>query len=104
MTTFSLSLSSTAIQAVIAVLEDLAPLVENSAAVTNVITFLEEIIPAVTQEVEDLAAPIRNIIGALSDSGAATADQVAALTALDASADAAFDAAAQAWAAANPGA
>ena len=93
------------IQAILALVEQLLPLITSSgssATIDSIINALIKILPFVAQEVEALVPPIKNIIAALSESGVATADQMAALSALDASADAAFDAAAAAWAAANP--
>jgi hypothetical protein len=94
--------SSTAVQAVLTVLEDLAPLITNSKQISGVVTFLEQIIPVVVQEAQDLLQPIQNIIAALSANPAATSDQLAALTTLDAQVDAAFEAAATAYQAAHP--
>lgn len=86
------------------VIEDLAPLVSNSAQIGNVISLLETWLPVVAKEATDLITPIKNIIAALSSNADVTADQFAALQALDAQADAAFDAALVAYNAANPGA
>lgn len=84
------------------VIEDLAPLVSTSSQIGNVIAMLETWVPVVAQEASDLSTPIKNIISALSSNSAVTAEQLAALQALDAQADAAFDAALAAYNAANP--
>lgn len=86
------------------VIEDLAPLATTGSQIGNVISMLETWLPIVAKEATDLITPIKNIIGALSSGSAVTADQLAALQALDAQADAAFDAALAAYNAANPGA
>lgn len=84
------------------VIEDLAPLVSTSSQIGNIISMLETWVPVVAQEASDLVTPIKNIISALSSNSAVTAAQLAALQALDAQADAAFDAALAAYNAANP--
>ncbi|TJV51171.1 MAG: hypothetical protein E5Y01_16420 [Mesorhizobium sp.] len=75
----------------------LIPQITSSKSVATVINALIQIIPIAVQEAQDLLGPIRNIIAALSASDQATADQLAALKALDAQVDAAFDAAVAAY-------
>ena len=83
---------------IISLLTQLLPLVGgmSSGAVGNIITLLEQIIPIAVKEAEDLVAPIQNIIAQLQGSGALSADQLAALGALNDKVDAEFDAAAKA--------
>ena len=95
-------MESTAIALVLSVLEDFAPLVSGSSTIGNIISLLETYLPIVAQTTTNLITPIKNIIAALSSNSAVTADQLAALQALDAQADAAFDAALAAYNAANP--
>jgi hypothetical protein len=75
------------------IIEDIAPLVSNSGTIGKIIAALETYLPIIAKEATDLLQPIKNIITALSSNSAVTADQLAALQALDAQADAAFDAA-----------
>ena len=84
------------------VLGDLAPLVTSSSEIGAIITGLETYLPLITAEASDLITPIKNIIAALQGNSAVTTDQLTALQALDAQADAAFDAALAAYNAANP--
>jgi len=83
-------------------IQDFAPLVNDASTVGKIISALETYLPVVAQEASDLIQPIKNIIAALSANPATTADQLAALQALDQQADAAFDAAAAAYEAAHP--
>ena len=66
----------------------------SSSQVGSFIVTLTQLIPIVVQEATDLIAPIKNIIAALGQNPAATADQLAALATLDAQCDAAFETAA----------
>ena len=81
--------------AVVAMLTALLPLLGGASTqgVAAIIKALMQIIPLVVQEATDLVAPIQAIIAALGANPAATSDQLAALEALDAQCDAAFDAA-----------
>lgn len=94
---FSL-LASTALT----VIEDLAPLASDAGKVGSIVTMLETWLPVIVTEASDLITPVKNIIAALSSNSAVTADQLAALQALDAQADAGFDAALAAYNAATP--
>lgn len=60
------------------------------------VRLLNEIIPVAIKEANDLDAPIKAIIAALSAHPATTKVQLATLRALEAKVDAAFDAAAKA--------
>jgi hypothetical protein len=68
----------------------------DNSAITNVITTLEQIIAAGIAEVEAVTPYIKNIISALQNNSAVTADQMTQLAALDQATDAAFEAAATA--------
>lgn len=83
------------VTAVVALLGQLVPLVgTNSTLIASIINTLIAILPAIVTEVETLIPPIKNIIAALSADPATTEEQLATLAALDAQADAAFEAAA----------
>jgi hypothetical protein len=88
---------------VLAIIQQLIPLLGGSTASTNmvatIVTQLEKWLPMIIQEVDVLYQPVKNIIAALSTSPATVADQAAQLAQLDAQLDAAFEAAA---AAVNP--
>lgn len=84
---------SAALVALLAVLGQIAPAL-GSSAITSIITALTQIIPVLIQEVEDVVPIVKNIISALQSNTAITPDQQAALVALDAQVDAAFEAAA----------
>jgi hypothetical protein len=90
------------VQSILALLAQIAPLIKDSAAIASIISTVEQILPIVVQEAQDLVQPVKNIIAALSANPAATADQLAALQALDAKVDADFDAAVAAYQAAHP--
>ena len=94
---------STGETVLLTLLGDLAPLVTSSSEIGTIISGLETYLPLITTEASDLITPVQNIIAALQGNSAVTADQLAALRALDAQADAAFDAALAAYNAANPG-
>ena len=68
----------------------------NADLIGKIIAALVALIPTVIQEAKDLLPAVKNIIAALSANPATTADQLAALDALDAQVDAAFEAAAAA--------
>lgn len=80
----------------LALVQQLLPVITTSATVQNIVNALVAILPAIVQEAEDLVPVVKNIIAALSANPAATADQLATLQALDAQCDAAFDTAAAA--------
>jgi hypothetical protein len=87
------------ITTVLAMIGQLLPLITSSAnasTIASIISTLEGIIPYVVDEVESIAPAIKNIIAALSANPATTAGQLAALQTLDATVDAAFEAAAAA--------
>ena len=87
-------------EAVIALIEALLPQLgvtgANAALIGKVVATLVALIPTIVQEAKDLLPAVKNIIAALSANPATTADQLAALDALNAQVDAAFEAAAAA--------
>lgn len=92
------------IQAIVALLTSLLPLIEKagaSAIVDKIITTLISIIPTAVQFAEDLVPEIQNIITALKG-GTVTPAQFTQLVAAEALIDSSFDAAAKA--AGDPGA
>ena len=84
------------VSSVVALLTQFLPLINSSAQVAKVIETLINILPTISQVAQDLVAPIKNIIAALSANPAADAQQIATLKALDTAYDAAFEAAATA--------
>lgn len=80
----------------LALIAQLAPLFSGAAQIASVISTLETILSDVTSEVEAVLPMIKNIIAALQGNGAVTADQMAALKALDEATDDAFEQAAAA--------
>ena len=80
---------------VLALLGQLLPALSgNSEMIANIINALIQIIPVIVKEVQDVAPMVKNIIAALKNDPATTADQLAQLDALDAQVDQAFEAAA----------
>lgn len=79
----------------LALVAALAPTLSSVASIASVISTLEGIISVVTDEVQAVLPMIKNIITALQSNGNITSDQMAALAALDAATDAAFEAAAK---------
>jgi len=85
---------SAAIAAILNLIEQLLPAILSSTNVTlvdSIINALVGMLPFIIQEVQDLATPVKNIIAALSANPATTADQLAALQALDIQVDKAFE-------------
>lgn len=87
---------SSAILAVLAVIESIIPLLGTSAATTEMITgiieALTKLLPFIINEVSTVYTSVKNIISLLQSSGQVTADQTAALQQLDAQVDAAWSA------------
>lgn len=78
---------------VLSMIEGLLPLITsagNVQTIDTIINALSQMLPFIIQEVQTLAAPVQNIIAALSANPATTAQQLATLQALDAQVDAAF--------------
>lgn len=91
---------SSAILAVLSVIESIIPLLGTSAAtattITNIIAALTQLLPFIINEVSTVYTSVKNIIALLQNSGAPmTADQITALQQLDAQVD-------QAWAQVMP--
>lgn len=86
-----------ALLAVLAFIEQILPKLVTTDAplITSIINILVNWLPIIVSEAETLYQPVKNIITALMTHGAVTADQKAALQALDAKMDAAFEAAAE---------
>lgn len=84
------------VSSIVAMLTAFLPMISQASQVAKIIEVLVSILPTVVQLASDLAAPIKNIIAALQNSGAATSDQIAQLQELDAKYDQAFEAAATA--------
>ena len=85
------------VTSVLAMIQALLPAITssaNAAMIDGIITALTNMLPFIISEVESLVTPVKNIIAALSATPATTAAQLGQLQALDASVDAAFDAAA----------
>jgi hypothetical protein len=85
------------ISTILALIEQLLPAITsagNTALITGVINALTSMLPFIIDEISALITPVKNIIAALSANPATTATQLAALQALDAQVDVAFDAAA----------
>lgn len=78
----------------------LLPLLGTSTATTamigQIVTTIEGLLPIIVQFVPQLYQSVKNIIQALTADPATTADQLATLQSMDATLDAAFEAAAQA--------
>lgn len=86
---------SAAITALLALLGQLIPAISgDSTLISNIINALIQIIPVLVKEVQDVAPMVKNIIAALKNDPATTADQLAQLETLDAQVDQAFEAAA----------
>lgn len=87
----------TAVSAIIALIQQFLPLIGTSAAtsslIATIITALENIIPLIVDFVPTVYRSIKNIIAELKADPAATAEQWAALDAIDTQLDAANDAA-----------
>jgi hypothetical protein len=86
-----------ALTTLLSLISNLLPLLTSSAnanLIGSIISTLEQFLPFIVDEISSLYQPVKNIIAALSANPATTAAQLATLQALDAQADAAFDAAA----------
>ena len=78
-------------------LEDLLPVASTlttNAATQATIAALKKLVPVAVSGAASLLTPIQNIIACLQGTGVVTAEQLTSLTALSASIDAAFTAAA----------
>ena len=85
---------SALIPIILSLLETILPSIGTSSVIAKVIETLIQIVPIIVQEVRDLLPMVKNIIAALKDNSAITADQMTQLETLDAQCDADFEAAA----------
>lgn len=85
---------STTILAVLAMIEQILPLIGTSSAtvtvIESVISALTQLMPYIINEISTVYTAVKNIIAQLQNSGAPTADQLTALQSLDAQVDAAW--------------
>lgn len=88
---------SSVISSILATLAQVIPSITSSATVATVIAMLQQIVPVVIKEVQDVTPFIKNIIAALKDNTTITQEQWDELEALSAQVDAAFDAEADAY-------
>ena len=88
---------ATAIQTLLTLIEALLPTfgVASTNVIDKILVALIQIVPIIAQEAQDLIVPVRNIIAALQNHGAVTAEQLVQLEALNKQVDDAFDAAAR---------
>ncbi len=88
---------SAAFTAILALLQQLLPLITagsaSSGVVTTVLGVLKTWLPLISTGITEFYQPVKNIIAALQGSGAVTAQQIADLKVMDAQIDADFDAA-----------
>lgn len=82
------------VSAVLAMIEELLPLLDNSSVVAKVLTALEAIVPLVIKEYHDLVPLTKNIIGALQSNDAVSNDDWERLETMEQSIDSEFEAAA----------
>lgn len=86
-----------AIQGLLALIEQLLPLLTSAANATlvdGIISTLSGFLPFILTEISSLYQPVKNIIAALSATPATNAAQAAQLATLNSQVDAAFEAAA----------
>ena len=87
---------STAILAVLSLIEQILPIIGTASptvtVIANVINVLTKLMPYIVDEISTVYTAVKNIIAQLQNTGAPTAEQIAALQALDAQVDAAWDA------------
>lgn len=94
----NLTIIATVLQTILSII----PQITDSKGINKVVTMLLQIVPIIVKEAQDLLPMVQNIIAALSSKDGVTADQIAALKALDAQVDAAFEAAVSAYLANHP--
>lgn len=89
---------SIAIETLLTLIEGLLPSlgVASTSVIEKILVSLIQIVPIIASDAANFLTPVKNIIAALQTSGAATADQMTQLAALDTQCDAAFEAAATA--------
>jgi hypothetical protein len=85
---------SSAILAVLSVIETILPMLGTANAttslITNIINALVQLMPYIENEISTVYTSVKNIIDQLQNSGAPTQDQLDALNTLDAQVDAAW--------------
>lgn len=85
-----------AILAVLTLIEQILPLLTGGSTtvtlITNIINALIKFMPLIQSEISTVYTSVKNIIEALSNNPATTADQMASLGALDKQVDDAWDA------------
>ena len=85
---------SAVITSILAMIQQLIPLItsaSNAQIIDSIIQALTGMLPFIIQEIQALVGPVKNIIQALSANPSTTADQLAALQALDQQVDKAFE-------------
>lgn len=80
---------------ILSLLASIAPVVQGSGKVGEIITTIEQVIALGTSEVTSVMPYIQNIIAALKGNTSITADQLVQLQALEVPIDADFDSAAK---------
>jgi len=86
----------TIVLAVVSLMTQILPLINDSSQVAKFITLLIQILPTVEKLAANLVQPIKNIIASLSSNPATDAEQLKTLQDLDSQYDQAFEAAATA--------
>lgn len=88
---------NTAFTAILALLQQLLPLISagsaSSGVVATIVNVLKTWLPLITTEITALYEPLKNIITVLQGSGAVTPEQISDLKVMDAKIDADFEAA-----------
>lgn len=86
---------SSTILAVLAMIEQILPVIGTSSAtvtmIESIVSALTQLMPYIVNEISTVYTAVKNIIAQLQNSGAPTADQLAALQSLDAQVDAAWN-------------
>lgn len=80
----------------LSILVDVAGVANSASTVAKIIAALVELLPLLGKEIMDLKPMVSNIINALSSNPSTTPEQLVQLEAVNAKADAAFEAAARA--------
>jgi hypothetical protein len=94
----NLTVIATVLQTILSII----PQITDSKGINKVVAMLLQILPIIVREAQGLLPMAQNIIDAISSKDGVTADQLAALKALDAQIDAAFEAAVAAYSANHP--
>ncbi len=86
----------------LSLLLSVVPQMTNSQQVNSAVNFIQQIIPMLVKEYSDLLPIVKNILALLKQNGAVTPEQNAAMMAVDAQIDKAFDDALAAYLANHP--